>query len=61
MTEREWHAWYKLADEAVGSWHRYVDAVENIGTALESIAEALENQKVKEALKPKGSAHNTPL
>lgn len=33
---RELHAWYELADETVGSWHRFVDAVERIAENMES-------------------------
>jgi len=44
MEDRE----YQLLDEAVGSWHRFVDAIENIShslTIIANIAEAEEEAK----------------
>lgn len=32
---KEFHSWYELADETVGSWHRFVDAIEMIANKME--------------------------
>lgn len=37
------------ADEFTGSWHRYVDAQENIAVALNNIADAIRESNEKQA------------